>query len=158
VASAQLLEDEKGQAVESTPTHIHVRDAPGVQAAGCYPTSNNMASTSPVSPTKIARVDANKSKPVQSCQFCRRRKIRCDKLTPSCTQCLKAHTECIYPLRKGRSYNTSSILGTTQTQSREEQLIRRIKKLESAIEGLKVESLQLDTAEAVSAETQGGLA
>src|SRR5579871_4513328 len=89
------------------------------------------------SPTRIGRIDTTKQKPVQSCQFCRRRKIRCDKSIPSCIPCLKANTECIYPMRKGRSGKFSSASNPSQSQGREEQLLRRIKKLEATIETLR---------------------
>lgn len=33
----------------------------------------------------------------RSCVICRRRKVRCDKLSPSCTNCRRAKIACVYP-------------------------------------------------------------
>lgn len=41
----------------------------------------------------------------RSCLLCRRRKQRCDRKQPSCTNCLKANVKCIQPAR----YNASSL-------------------------------------------------
>jgi hypothetical protein len=146
MTSNQFSGGQKAPAVESTTVHIK-SEGSGDQAYGDYPSSNISTSTSPQSPAKSAKSDP--SRPVQSCQFCRRRKVRCDKSTPSCTQCLKANTACVYPMRKSR-LSASSLTTAAGPQGREEQLLKRINKLESAIQGLKVRSSQSDTADTVS--------
>jgi hypothetical protein len=146
MASNQLSGEQNVQVVESTAVQIKSEES-GDRPYGNYPTSNITASTSPRSPIKSAR--SNPNPPIQSCQLCRRRKIRCDKSTPSCTQCLKANTECVYPTRKSRS-SASALKNSAGAQSREEQLLKRISKLESAIQGLKVRSVHVATPEGVS--------
>lgn len=146
MASNQLSGDQNDQVVESRAVHIKSEES-GDQPYSDYPTSNITASTSPRSPTKSAR--SNPNPPIQSCQSCRRRKTRCDKSTPSCTQCLKANTECVYPMRKSRS-SISALKTPAGAQSREEQLLKRISKLESAIQGLKVRSTDVATPDCVS--------
>ncbi|KKA26768.1 hypothetical protein TD95_002390 [Thielaviopsis punctulata] len=37
-----------------------------------------------------------------SCVTCRLRKLRCDRLPPACTRCLKGNTECVYPVSRRR--------------------------------------------------------
>ena len=115
------------------------------QAAG--PTTENAKSDVSSASNIDSYMSSRKRKPnqrIQSCQFCRRRKIRCDKATPSCSPCLKATAECVYPMRKSRSSVSSSVLGLGP-QAREEQLLKRIGKLESAIQDLKVQGQQVVT-------------
>jgi hypothetical protein len=139
MASNQVSGGQNIQAVESTAAHVKSAESGG-RANGDNSTSNVMTSTSPNSHTSSR--DSNPKRPVQSCQFCRRRKIRCDKATPSCTQCLKASSECVYPMRKSRS-SASSLPTAAGPQGREEQLLKRIGKLEAAIQGLKARSEQV---------------
>jgi len=146
MASNQLSGNQNVQVVESTTVQIKSEESGG-QTYGDYPTSNITASTSARSPIKSSR--SNPNLPIQSCQLCRRRKIRCDKSTPSCTQCLKANTECVYPTRKSRS-STSALKNSVGAQGREEQLLKRISKLESAIQGLKVQSAHVAAPDGVS--------
>ncbi|KAI9737258.1 MAG: hypothetical protein M1818_005791 [Claussenomyces sp. TS43310] len=100
--------------------------------------TSTAATTAPAGATRTLNAtapDKTAPTPQQSCSFCRRRKIKCDKSLPSCSQCLKSNAQCIYPAsqRKGRP-RTGNSLATGQ--SREEQLLRRIKKLETIIESL----------------------
>ena len=64
----------------------------------------------------------------RSCVTCRRRKVRCDKIHPSCTNCTKAGTECIFP-GPGRAKRK-----TRKPQDAE--LLARLKKLEGVIQSL----------------------
>jgi hypothetical protein len=135
MAFNQVSGDQNIQVIEATTAFVKSEES-GDRANSDYSTSNVGTSTSPNSQTDSSR-KSNPSRPVQSCQFCRRRKIRCDKATPRCTQCLKANAECVYPMRKSRS-SVSSQSSAAGPQRREEQLLKRIGKLESAIQGLKV--------------------
>jgi hypothetical protein len=75
---------------------------------------------------------------LQSCQFCRKRKIKCDKLEGGCSQCSRAQTECVYPVsqRKGRPRKPGSKHNVPAPTPREEQLLKKIWKLEAIIEGM----------------------
>jgi hypothetical protein len=74
---------------------------------------------------------------LQSCQFCRKRKIKCDKLEGGCSQCSRAQNECVYPAsqRKGRPRKA----GTNRpapAPTREAQLLKKIWKLERLVANL----------------------
>lgn len=75
---------------------------------------------------------------LQSCQFCRKRKIKCDKLDGGCTQCARAKTECIYPVsqRKGRPRKAGTKHTLPPATPREQQLLKKIWKLETIIDSL----------------------
>lgn len=64
----------------------------------------------------------------RSCVTCRRRKVRCDKIHPSCTNCTKAGIECVFP-GPGRAKRK-----TRKPQDAE--LLARLKKLEGVIQNL----------------------
>src|SRR5436305_9814718 len=64
----------------------------------------------------------------RSCVTCRRRKVRCDKIHPSCTNCSKAGIECIFP-GPGRAKRKSR-------KPQEAELLARLKKLEGVIQSL----------------------
>jgi hypothetical protein len=146
MTSNQLSGAPNDQTVESTAVQVKSEESGDQPHSDCL-TENPTTLTSPLSPTKSAR--SNPHPPIQSCQLCRRRKIRCDKSTPGCTQCLKANAQCVYPTRKSRS-STSTLKTPAGSQGREEQLLKRISKLESAIQGLKVRSTHVATPDGVS--------
>ena len=59
------------------------------------------------------------NRPITSCLTCRRRKVRCDRLTPVCSACQKGHYGCAYqssvsPQR--RSFSPSSITRTVRSR------------------------------------------
>jgi hypothetical protein len=83
-----------------------------------------------ISPQKPGRSDSIRSAPLsqRSCVTCRRRKVRCDKIHPSCTNCNKAGIECIFP-GPGRAKRK-----TRKPQDAE--LLARLKKLEGVIQSL----------------------
>ena len=88
---------------------------------------------------KTAGAPISNSKPnLQSCQFCRKRKIKCDKLEGGCSQCLRAQTECIYPAsqRKGRPRKAGINRPAPVPTPREAQLLKKIMKLERTITAL----------------------
>jgi hypothetical protein len=82
------------------------------------------------SPHQPGRSDSIRSTPLsqRSCVTCRRRKVRCDKIHPSCTNCNKAGIECIFP-GPGRAKRK-----TRKPQDAE--LLARLKKLEGVIQSL----------------------
>jgi hypothetical protein len=82
------------------------------------------------SPRQPGRSDSIRSAPLsqRSCVTCRRRKVRCDKIHPSCTNCNKAGIECIFP-GPGRAKRK-----TRKPQDAE--LLARLKKLEGVIQSL----------------------
>jgi hypothetical protein len=63
----------------------------------------------------------------RSCVTCRRRKVKCDK-KPVCTNCIKAHIECIYP-SPGRAPRKPR-------KPQDSELIDRLKKLEGVVQML----------------------
>jgi Fungal Zn(2)-Cys(6) binuclear cluster domain len=74
-----------------------------------------------------------------ACQFCRKRKIKCDRLVGGCTHCKRIGSECTYPAsqRKGRPRNgLNNTAGKTSVfaiTSREARLLARIKELEGML-------------------------
>ena len=88
---------------------------------------SNIGSTSPKQPARSDSVHS--AHPNQrSCVTCRRRKVRCDKIHPSCTNCSKAGIECVFP-GPGRAKRK-----TRKPQDAE--LLARLKKLEGVIQSL----------------------
>jgi Fungal Zn(2)-Cys(6) binuclear cluster domain len=75
---------------------------------------------------------------LQSCQFCRKRKIKCDKLEGGCSQCSRAQNECIYPAsqRKGRPRKAGTPRPAPAPTPREALLLKKIWKLERVIDDL----------------------
>jgi superfamily II helicase len=63
----------------------------------------------------------------RSCVTCRRRKVKCDK-KPVCTNCVKAHIECVYP-SPGRAPRKPR-------KPQDSELIERLKKLEGVVQML----------------------
>jgi hypothetical protein len=63
----------------------------------------------------------------RSCVTCRRRKVKCDK-KPICTNCIKAHIECVYP-SPGRAPRKPR-------KPQDSELIDRLKKLEGVVQML----------------------
>ena len=128
--------------------------------------SSNQSSLSPpnagTSSNSAARHSSASATPrIQSCQFCRRRKIRCDKSMPSCMNCLKSKSTCVYPKRKGRSKNVSSsaVQAIGEMKSREEMLLTKIRALEKIVETLKAGEVGDEDAGAGEgeAENEGGV-
>jgi hypothetical protein len=87
----------------------------------------NIGSTSPKQPTRSDSVHSAHLNQ-RSCVTCRRRKVRCDKIHPSCTNCSKAGIECVFP-GPGRAKRK-----TRKPQDAE--LLARLKKLEGVIQSL----------------------
>ena len=64
----------------------------------------------------------------RSCVTCRRRKVRCDKKETSCSNCSKAHIECIYP-PPGRAPRKPR-------RPHDAELLKRLRRLESVVDSL----------------------
>ena len=65
---------------------------------------------------------------IRSCVTCRKRKVRCDKVHPSCGNCTKAHIECIFP-GPGRAPRKSRKPPDTE-------LLARLRRLEGVVQSL----------------------
>ena len=119
----------------------HTVTTPPNSAAAVKTTPGNLSA-----PSAKSGSGHGNTPPLQSCTHCRKRKIRCDKAFPSCSQCLRASTPCTYPAsqRKGRP-RTGISSSQTHSLTREEQLLRRIRRLETVIESLKGGDPNVDT-------------
>jgi len=75
---------------------------------------------------------------LQSCQFCRKRKIKCDKLEGGCSQCSRVQNECVYPAsqRKGRPRKAGTNRPNPAPTPREAQLLKEIWKLKQIVANL----------------------
>lgn len=69
----------------------------------------------------------------RSCVTCRKRKVRCDKVHP-CTNCTRAHTECIFPA-PGRAPRKVRKLG----DGKDKELLERLRRLEGVVKGMGVD-------------------
>lgn len=100
-----------------------------------------------------ARSNSIRSGPLsqRSCVTCRRRKVRCDKIHPSCTNCTKAGIECVFP-GPGRAKRKSR-------KPQDAELLARLKKLEGVIQslGAQVEEEKGTRGPSVMASIQGEL-
>jgi hypothetical protein len=65
-----------------------------------------------------------RSAKVLSCASCRQRKIKCDKVQPLCTPCVRVGIECVYPSRKPTR---------RAPRTRQSELLERISRLESIV-------------------------
>lgn len=93
--------------------------------------------------------------PRLSCDLCRERKVRCDKASPHCTNCVKAGMACVpvYRKRYSRGRHTSRrnpdtraeqvapAAGAVPQQSEEDDLRDRVRKLECLINDMNHERL-----------------
>jgi Fungal Zn(2)-Cys(6) binuclear cluster domain len=98
----------------------------------------------------------------RSCNTCRRRKVKCDKVEGGCGNCAKSHTECIYPGpgRAPRRPKSGAVKGATE---RETELLKRLRRLEGVVEELsgqvEIETIKTASApakQARSVDTDGG--
>jgi hypothetical protein len=92
-----------------------------------------------VAPNKHPSAANSNPRPnLQSCQFCRKRKIKCDKLEGGCSHCARAQTECIYPAsqRKGRPRKAGANRLPPAPTPREAQLLKEIWTLQRTVDSL----------------------
>jgi len=95
------------------------------------------SSSSPSNPHAGAGTGANP----RSCVTCRKRKVKCDKKQP-CTNCAKAHTECVFPF-PGRAPRKPR-------KPQDGELAERIRRLESMVQTMGTQATQ------AGAESKGG--
>lgn len=77
---------------------------------------------------------------LQSCQVCRKRKIKCDKALPKCSHCTRLAIDCTYPAsqRRGRPrYPGRPKAAVASPAQREEFLVKKIRRLEAIIKTLR---------------------
>lgn len=96
--------------------------------------------------------------PRLNCELCRERKVRCDKASPHCTNCVKAGMACVpvYRKRYSRGRHTSRrhlgtqaeemapAAGTAVQQSEEDDLQDRVRRLECLINDMNRERQDAD--------------
>jgi hypothetical protein len=85
----------------------------------------------------------------RSCNTCRRRKVKCDKVEGGCGNCVKGRTECVYPGpgRAPRRPKSGAAKGATE---REAELLKRLRRLEGVVEELSGQ-VEIETSRAASA-------
>lgn len=71
----------------------------------------------------------------RSCVTCRRRKVKCDKRWPTCSNCSKAHSECAYP-HPGRAPRRPR-------KPADNELLKRLAKLEGVVEELSAGGVEI---------------
>ena len=60
--------------------------------------SDGLSSTSAVENASVTKPGASeKATEALACVSCRSRKLKCDRVKPSCARCLKNSAECVYP-------------------------------------------------------------
>lgn len=109
---------------------------PGQMPFGFETVASSPEQTNPFSPQDSlgrsnsaagANGDGDKSNP-RSCVTCRRRKVRCDKKEPKCSNCGKANIDCIYP-PPGRAPRKPR-------RPQDAELLKRLRRLESVVDSL----------------------
>ena len=93
---------------------------------------SNPATSPPGPPAPVVDTQGRVLNP-RSCVTCRRRKVRCDKIHP-CTNCTRAHIDCIYPT-PGRAPRKAR----KPTDGNDVELLSRLRRLEGIVQGLGVE-------------------
>jgi hypothetical protein len=120
-----------------TPTVALAKMIPSAQWSGQGPSAATRSDAPADSASNMQPNAPNPRPNLQSCQFCRKRKIKCDKLEGGCSQCSRAQTDCVYPAsqRKGRprKAGTNRPAPAPAPTPREAQLLKRIWKLERVI-------------------------
>ncbi|PIA16365.1 hypothetical protein COEREDRAFT_42909, partial [Coemansia reversa NRRL 1564] len=74
-------------ASESALQPQHQKQAPQYDSSGELP---------PQATTSTAPPEKKKKRLTQACQHCRKKKIRCDGIRPSCKNCIKNKSPCTY--------------------------------------------------------------
>ncbi|KAI9742890.1 MAG: hypothetical protein M1818_003619 [Claussenomyces sp. TS43310] len=86
----------------------------------------------PQASVSFARPTQNPNQNPRSCHTCRRRKVKCDKVSP-CSNCVRSHAECVFP-GPGRAPRKPRV-GKGNTE-RETELLKRLRRLEGVVEEL----------------------
>ncbi|CAI4051778.1 Yrm1p SKDI_15G3190 [Saccharomyces kudriavzevii IFO 1802] len=70
-------------------------------------------------------------KPIKSCAFCRKRKLRCDQQKPVCSTCkARRRTDCLYTEEFGHSIESEELFGNTPNI----ELLKRVEELEKRLD------------------------
>lgn len=71
-----------------------------------------------------------------NCLSCRSKKLRCDRQRPSCSNCVKKQRDCVFPT-SGRAFRRApSHAGRSNAGARQAELLERLRRLETAVDGL----------------------
>ena len=97
----------------------------------CNPSSNGIVMPPSDLGEGTSRVQRLEKTPQLSCELCRERKVKCDKLTP-CTNCTKSGAACVAIHRKRLPRGRHAKSHT----SHDDDLKKRIYRLESLVDGL----------------------
>jgi hypothetical protein len=118
-----------------TTTAVLAKMIPAAQWSGQGPSTATRSDTPADSASNMQPNAPNPRPNLQSCQFCRKRKIKCDKLEGGCSQCSRAQTDCVYPAsqRKGRPRKAGTNRPPPAPTQREAQLLKKIWKLERVV-------------------------
>lgn len=77
--------------------------------------------------------EASRRLNTRSCDVCRKRKVKCDKISTGCSNCAKANIGCHYP-GPGRAPRRQK--AGKQISARETELLKRLRRLEGVVEEL----------------------
>ena len=78
-------------------------------------------------------LQSSKTLYTRSCDVCRKRKVKCDKISTGCSNCAKAQIECHYP-GPGRAPRRPK--AGKQVTARETELLKRLRRLEGVVQEL----------------------
>ena len=99
------------------------------------------------SPLEEASKKAQKRrKPIKSCAFCRKRKLRCDQQKPVCSTCkMRGRSDCLYTEEFTHRIETKELFGSTPNI----ELLKRIEDLEKRLDdkGLVEEAATMNTSQ-----------
>ncbi|KFZ04869.1 hypothetical protein V501_08893 [Pseudogymnoascus sp. VKM F-4519 (FW-2642)] len=102
-------------------------------------TSNPTTSTGPDDRSALASsmshspLQSSNTLYTRSCDVCRKRKVKCDKISTGCSNCAKAQIECHYP-GPGRAPRRPK--AGKQVTARETELLKRLRRLEGVVQEL----------------------
>lgn len=83
-------------------------------------------------PMKVEKKRQKRQKPIKSCAFCRKRKLRCDQKKPSCSTCVtRGLTECVYSEKFRTGMVSEDIFSSTPNVT----LLKKVSELERQLEG-----------------------
>lgn len=104
------------------------------------PTSSLPASAAPPTTTTTTTMSSAVHAVLQSCQVCRKRKIKCDKALPKCSHCTRLAIDCTYPAsqRRGRPRYPGRAKGAVALPAqREDFLVKKVRRLEAIVKTLR---------------------
>lgn len=81
------------------------------------------------------------NRPITSCLTCRRRKVRCDRLTPVCSACQKGHHSCAYQSSGSPQRRSLSPSSTTRSVRSRQNVKKTNRSAERSLDGLQAPSI-----------------